>query len=368
MTPIECIVVAGSARSIHVVQWVNALARRGIKVTLFSIDEPAQDVITDSVEIVCPRFWRIVAKPLRYVLAAFFLRRTLRRLPNTALLHAHYASGYGLCGALAGFRPFIVSVWGADVYDLPHRSFFYGATVQFVLSRADIITSTSDCMADWTRTYTSTPVRTVGFGVDVQSFDIATAENAHTSSTFVFGTAKSLRAKYGHDVALRALALARQQIADIDLRLRIAGEGDQKDNLNELAQHLGLSDSVDFLGNLPHDKMPSFIHSTDCGLYLSVEDSESFGVSVVETLACARPVIVSDAPGFVEIVHNNGVGIVVPRRSETATADAMVHMARNAALCRSFGNAGRQHVQNKYTIPKCVDNMLDVYVTTRDRS
>ena len=38
------------------------------------------------------------------------------------ILHAHYASSYGLLGALANYHPYIISVWGSDVYDFPIKS------------------------------------------------------------------------------------------------------------------------------------------------------------------------------------------------------------------------------------------------------
>jgi glycosyltransferase involved in cell wall biosynthesis len=202
----------------------------------------------------------------------------------------------------------------------------------------------------------------VAFGVDVKAFAEKPLHD-RISGAFYFGTAKALKQKYGHDVALHALALARTSAPQLDLRLRIAGEGEERQFLLGLTAQLGLTGCVDFLGNVPHAEMPQFLYSIHCGLYLSIEDSESFGVSVVETLACARPVVVSDVPGFVEIVEGNGVGIVVPRRSAEATAAAMIQIAQDHAAASTMGRNGASLVNSAYTIQKCVTDMISVYTT-----
>ena len=63
------------------------------------------------------------------------------------ILHAHYASSYGLIGALSNYRPFIVSVWGSDIYSFPKEGLLKRKILQFVLKKSDVICSTSYAMA-----------------------------------------------------------------------------------------------------------------------------------------------------------------------------------------------------------------------------
>jgi hypothetical protein len=63
------------------------------------------------------------------------------------LLNVHYASGYGTTAALSGFRPWMLSVWGSDVYDFPYESRLKGWWLRRNLRQADLIGSTSEAMA-----------------------------------------------------------------------------------------------------------------------------------------------------------------------------------------------------------------------------
>ena len=53
------------------------------------------------------------------------------------ILHAHYASSYGLLGALANYHPYIISVWGSDVYDFPIKSPIHKMIIKYNLKKAD---------------------------------------------------------------------------------------------------------------------------------------------------------------------------------------------------------------------------------------
>jgi len=52
----------------------------------------------------------------RYILAAPRVRRLLGRI-KPDIVHAHYATGYGLLGSLAASSPYVLSVWGSDIYE-----------------------------------------------------------------------------------------------------------------------------------------------------------------------------------------------------------------------------------------------------------
>src|SRR5690606_14690363 len=112
------------------------------------------------------------------------------------ILHAHYATSYGLIGALSGFKPFVLSVWGADVYDFPRRSKLHKKLFQYNLKKADLILSTSEIMRNELKKYTAKEVLVTPFGVDTSVFckkDIAEKDN----SVINIGTIKSLEEKYG---------------------------------------------------------------------------------------------------------------------------------------------------------------------------
>ena len=131
------------ASVIHTQRWVEALHGRGVELVLATQHEPGAWQAPDGV--------RVVRLPHGGAAGYFRNVPALRRLlrdERPDLLHAHYASGYGTTAALAGFQPWLLSVWGSDVYDFPYESGPKGSLKSWLLRRnlrhADAVASTSE--------------------------------------------------------------------------------------------------------------------------------------------------------------------------------------------------------------------------------
>ena len=83
--------ILSSAENIHTIRWVNSLAEN----TLFH--------------------------KVSYLCTMDVLKEKIDRFAPD-ILHAHYASSYGLLGALTDFHPYVISAWGSDVYDFPRKN------------------------------------------------------------------------------------------------------------------------------------------------------------------------------------------------------------------------------------------------------
>ena len=116
------IALLADAGSVHTVRWARGLADRGHDVHVVSLHEPSPDLTGVPVH-------RLSASaPQGYFLGAHAVRQRLRAL-GSVILHAHYATGYGTLGRLAGHHPFVLSVWGSDVLSFPDRSPVHRALV-----------------------------------------------------------------------------------------------------------------------------------------------------------------------------------------------------------------------------------------------
>jgi glycosyltransferase involved in cell wall biosynthesis len=269
------------------------------------------------------------------------------------LLHAHYASGYGSTAMLAGWHPTLLSVWGADVYDFPYESRLKGWLLRRNLRFADALASTSAAMAQQVRRLWpgAGDIAITPFGVDLQRF----APAARVPGPVTIGTVKTLAPKYGIDTLLRAFALL---APPHDVRLLIVGDGPQRDELQALARQLGIADRVQWPGAVPHDQVPQWLQRLDVYVAASRLDSESFGVAVVEAMACGVPVVVSDAGGLPEVVVAGDSGLVVPRDDPAALAAALAHLLAEPALRQRLATAGRARAEAEFAWPACVDRML----------
>jgi glycosyltransferase involved in cell wall biosynthesis len=180
-------------------------------------------------------------------------------------------------------------------------------------------------------------------------------------SRLVIGTVKTLTPKYGIDVLIRAFARLTASGLRPDAHLLIVGDGPERPALEALAVASGVAPRVQFIGAVGHAQVPQWLQRMDIYVAASRDDSESFGVAVLEASACAVPVVVSDAGGLPEVVQHQVSGLVVPRDDSVALADALATLVASPELRQRMGVAGRQRVIDHYDWPRCVDTMLDSY-------
>ena len=143
--------------SIHTERWALSLADAGIDVVLFSITPGNPGIYAEKgIKLQVFDLFRYKKKKngsLKGAIFSFFEAlsahcravRSLKRLiaaEKPDLLHAHYATSYGLVAALSGFHPLMVSVWGSDVYEFPRLSALNRMAVRFILGKADRVLST----------------------------------------------------------------------------------------------------------------------------------------------------------------------------------------------------------------------------------
>lgn len=354
------VALLGAANSVHLQRWALALHAQGRQISVIS-QHTAQ-------ALPLPAGIGLHALPITggvgYALNAWPLRRLLARL-RPELLHVHYASGYGTLARLAAWQPMLLSVWGSDVYDFPTRGPMQAALLRANLRAAQALASTSKAMAAQVRLVWPGvgPITITPFGVDCGQFSpVGAALATHpVDRPLTLGTVKSLAPTYGIDLLLRAFAALRLQLPGTPLRLVVIGGGPQRDELLALAEMLGLEQGkgvggVEFTGSLPHAEVPARLRQFD--VYAAPSRHESFGVAVVEAMACGLPVVVSDAGGLPEVVADGVNGLVVPAGDVPALTAALARLVADADLRQRMAVASRQRALALYDWQACIDRML----------
>jgi len=347
------------AGSIHTRRWVKALVEKGIELALFSLTDP-RDVYYSRLNIKVfsagmSSTGGLLSK-LRYFRAIPVIQLAIKEFHPT-IVHAHYASSYGLLGAFLGFHPYVVSVWGSDVYDFPNSFSGGKKLMKYILKKADYVLSTSHVMARETKKYTDKAIEITPFGVDLNRFK--KLEVHKLPGVFTIGNVKTLSPKYGIDVLIRAFKLVVERNPGLDIRLVIYGQGPCRNEYEQLAKDIGVSSCTKFCGWVENEKLPEVYSSVSVSV--SVSDSESFGVVAVEAMACECPVITSDADGFTEVVKDGETGFIVPKRDVEATANAIQHFIDCPELREKMGKKGRERVLELYDWDKNVGTMVGIY-------
>lgn len=357
--------ILSSAASIHTIRWVNGLSEAGLDVHLIT-QHPLLEPLHPGVK---NYFF-----PHRGIAGYFTMvpgvRKLLRQL-QPDLVNAHYASGYGTTARLVNYHPWLLSVWGSDVYGFPCKSPLHRWVVTSNLRAADAVASTSHCMAEQTRSLVPElgDIAITPFGVDMPAFAKATTTATGTARAgLTIGTVKTLTPTYGIDTLIHAFALLRHQLQVLapataqGLRLRLVGGGPQQADLQQLAHTLGVADVTTFVGRVPHTQVPQELAALD--IFTALSRLESFGVAAIEAGAAHLPVVVSDAGGLPEVVQHGKTGLIVAKDDPTAAAAALLRLVQDPALRQRLGAAGQEHVANNYAWPACVKTMIGAYERT----
>lgn len=361
------IFILSDAANIHTKRWVSALSENNLAIYLFSLNTEHSDFYNKKKNVTVFSF-EITDKlknkrkngsleKLKYLSVIKNLRKKIKDF-KPDILHAHYASSYGLLGALSNFHPYIISVWGSDVYDFPKVSFLHKSILKYNLSKADKILSTSQVMAKETNKYTNKEIDITPFGVNL---DLFKKTGTPDSEQFIVGNVKTLAPKYGIDILIKAFKVVVDNNPNIDPNLIIIGDGEQKDELAKLAQDLSLESKISFLGKIENNLLPQYYNSFSVFVTTSILNSESFGVVAVEAMACECPVVVSDADGFTEVVVDNETGFIVPKGDIEATANAIQKFIDDEKLRNIMGEKGRKRVKHLYNWKMNVNKMVKIY-------
>jgi L-malate glycosyltransferase len=358
--------------SAHTQKWVTALDAEGVELAIFTLTAPKPNgyqttlqrtTIFDAFAIQeSDVFVGGLLPKLRYFKVLPYLRKAIRSF-QPDILHAHYASSYGLLGAMMRFRPYIVSVWGTDVYTFPNQNFVNKAILKYNLACADLVCSTSKDMRTETEKYTKTDIVLTPFGIDTDFFKPLAIDRIYPKTDLVIGLIKRMDDTYGIDVLIRAFAVLLQNFPQKSLRLLLVGGGIHQTKYEALCADLGLTDCVLFPGLVPYEDVPHWQNELD--IYVCPSNNESFGVSALEAMACEKPVVVTNVGGLPEVVVENVTGFIVPPRDVACLAKAIQTLIENPDLAEKMAKAGRLHVIENYEWRANVATMLGVYTKIR---
>ena len=158
-----------------------------------------------------------------------------------------------------------------------------------------------------------------------------------------------------------------EQLDDPAARLLIVGDGDLKDGFVSTAGALGISSRVHFVGAMSHDFLPFYYAASDIVVLPSLPP-ESFGVVLIEAMACGKPVIASSLPGVRSVVADRVDGLLTNSGDVDDLAHKIRMLLREPGKCEEMGIRGRTKVGTKYAWAKIGTILAQVYEDALCRS
>jgi glycosyltransferase involved in cell wall biosynthesis len=201
---------------------------------------------------------------------------------------------------------------------------------------------------------------TVHEGIDVAYVSATPAVNVHEAFWLphgapVVGNVAALVPHKGQRDLIEAAHLVVQQVPDA--RFIILGEGELREHLEHLVHERHLEKHV-LLPGFRTDVL-GCIKGFDLFVMSSV--TEGLGTSLLDAMACARPIVATRAGGIPEIVEDGVNGLLVPVRDHHALADAIVRALQDAGLRQRMGDAGFARVNERFTVERMVSGTAAVY-------
>lgn len=175
------------------------------------------------------------------------------------------------------------------------------------------------------------------------------------STKFRVGTIGELHKIKGHDVLLRAWG---RFVQKHDAKLVIIGSGEERDNLQNMARNMGISESVEFRGFV--DNARSYL--SNFSVFVFPSRSENLPYAVLEAGLASLPVIATSVGGIPEIIENGSNGILVPKEDSEAIFSSLVLLFENADLRERLGSNLRSTILNNFSIEKMTEETFELYL------
>lgn len=123
-----------------------------------------------------------------------------------------------------------------------------------------------------------------------------------------------------------------------NIRLLLAGNGPEKQNLETLINDLNLSEYVKLIGY--RTDLQNYVHM--CDIVASASFREGLPLNIVEAMFCSKPVVVSNNRGHRELVVDNVNGFIVDPRNSNEFAEKIIYLCKNSKKSLEMGEKGHQ--------------------------
>jgi glycosyltransferase involved in cell wall biosynthesis len=234
------------------------------------------------------------------------------------------------------------------------------------------IATSEDGRANLLKTHPVDPERVhiVHLGVTLTENDPASSNRTRTriredlgidEETIVVGMLGRLTPNKGHLTLFQAAPRVREEAGSRVSFLIVggpsSGEEAYEDSLRGAVSEMELGEFFRFTGH--REDVHELLSAMD--IYALPSYKESFGVSLLEAMSHALPVIATAIGGPLEVVEDGNSGLLVPPRDADRLAEAIIRLVRNTELREQLGKGALERVRRHFSEDSMVDGIQDVY-------
>lgn len=245
---------------------------------------------------------------------------------------------------------------------------FYRPFLARVLGRASRILVASPAMRDTAAQLEGYrhKCEVVPYGIDIEALETLAAADTGVDSWR--GDEAPLLLFVGRLVPYKGVDVLIRALARVKARLVVAGDGPERQTLEQLARASGVNGRVRFAGAVSDQQVAALYRACDAFVLPSVTRAEAFGMVQLEAMAFGKPVISTDLPSGVPWVNQHGVsGLVVPPGDVEALSGAIERLVGDDSLRAALGRGARTRVEQEFSADRMAARTVEVYQSLTGR-
>lgn len=282
------------------------------------------------------------------------------------LLHVHYAIPHAVCAILgrdmanAPNTKIVTTLHGTDITVLGYDSSLQGA-IRYGIEKSDAVTAVSDSLKQQTIDLIGTdkPIETVYNFVDEQEYKVK--DSTHLKRDFGIADDEKVlihvsnfrKVKHVENVILAFESVRRR----LKSKLLLVGDGPEMGRMLRLVKDLRLEEDVLFLGK--QENVSDLYNLSDVKLLMS--EKESFGLVLLEAMACGVPCIGTIAGGIPEVIEDGKNGFLVEVGDYEKAAESAYRLLSNSDLYESLRNGAIDTASARFSSERIVGHYESIY-------
>jgi len=348
-------------RYIHARRWLRYFSAHGHEMSLLSFAPMTQQHV-DAVEetgarylgelgpFYLKRFWSTAAQLLRL--------RSLLRKEKIDVLHSHFVGVNAWYGALSRFHPNVITVMGGDILGddwKPGPDIRERRLTPFALRNADLITCWSNNLIPVVRRFSGpkVPIEVVHGGVELERFFPAPRPEyllerlQLPNAARVVLSPRLMRPLYNLDQIAKAVKQVCAAVPNTYFIFAVLPEAKDcvyEERVRDILSRDSTTDRVRFVGAIPHAEMADYYRLAD--VTVSIPSSDGTPMSVLESMACGTPVLVSRIPNYdTHYIEQDKTVLMADPADADAVAEALIRLLQDRSLARAIASEAEQRVR-----------------------
>ncbi len=306
--------------------------------------------------------WQYVHKtPGKHLAFIWQMAKLIRHSkPGIVFLHASINVPAALLAKLLSFSRFKIIVRETQANHLKTKTEWFSLKLALLFADKIVFLTeayNSTIKETLPRWYKQSKVTVIPNGLDLDLFK--PAQEKIFGNPVVLGMQSRIVAIKDHVTLLNAVAIIKTNHPQLQLKLKIAGEGNMEPELKTLAHTLDIESVVEFTGLLPESALPRFLQT--CDIYIHASLGETMSTAIMQAMACRLPIIASDVDGINNMLVNRVTALLVKPKEPQQLADAIMECINKSDLCSQLADNAYAVALQKFSNKKMFESYKAIF-------